>query len=225
VQRANSVTEKRYLLARLAFYDVDCLNLGRYAARMVSNQIQSTAIPTLFSKDGKRITVIPKPMTGEFCRTSYYKTEGTATFVHDQGEEKHPGLIRAQVPHLVTLLVYHSPLQLRAEHREYYVYAPQDFKSAVLLARSLWNKWESHIGHRVLPGPHGLGVEVYPRIDDGSVAEPIDDKFFAEMLKQCDTHEHKKAGDPRDPLAFTILGDDVKIYRTGDFQSGLSVRV
>ena len=83
-------------------------------------------------------------------------------------------LVRAQVPHLVTLIVYTSKFQLVGDTREYFVYAPMDLQQSVKLAFGLWRRWEK-------PRRGVCTVDLredYPKVDDAAVSEPIDDAFF-----------------------------------------------
>ena len=137
-------------------------------------------------------------------------------------EFKHD-LVRAQVPHLVTLIVYESKFQLKGTTREYFVYAPMDIQKSVQLAFKLWRKWEKP--RRAA----GVWIEDmrddYPKVDDAAVSDPIDDNFFAEMWRATFTKKHRCAGLPHDPFAFTCLDPSVKVYRSEDFQKGLRITV
>lgn len=159
----------------------------------------------------------PKPLTGSFCRRAYM----FANVVNELSGTTSRELVRYQQPHVVTLLIYDSKFQLKAKRREYYVYAPSDYKSAVQLALVLWKRWER--------GPKPAHVDDvtgwYPKLEDGAVAEEIDDKTFEEQWRASLGREFRAAGHPGDPFAFTCLNQDVMLYKTSDFQTGLNVRV
>jgi hypothetical protein len=173
----------------------------------------------IYDDSGKVIaTQPPKTLTGEFCRKAYMygMVEHPVTL---ELEEK---LVRHQLPHVVTLLIYDSKLQLTPTRREYYVYAPGDFKSAVTLAIMLWKRWERG------PKPFDVeyrGEEWYPKFEDAVVAEVIDDKCFEEQWRAASSRKFKAAGHPNDPFAFTCLDQDVMLFKTSDFQQGLQVRI
>lgn len=144
-----------------------------------------------------------------------------ANVMNELTEQPERQLVRYQQPHVVTLLIYSSKLQLNATRREYYVYAPSDYKSAVQLALVLWKKWE-----RGLKPEHIHDIsDWYPKIEDGAVAEEIDDITFAEQWQAASVRKFRAAGHPGDPFAFTCLDQDVMLYKASDFQSGLRVRV
>lgn len=132
-------------------------------------------------------------------------------------------VVRAQVPHLVTLLIYSSKFQLQAEPREYFVYAPMDVQHSVKLALKLWRRWEKprRVGDQFVEDLR----DDYPKVDDAAVSEPIDDKFFDEMWRSIRLRNHRAAGNPDDPFAFTCLDRSIKVYRTSDFQKDLVVSV
>lgn len=159
----------------------------------------------------------PKPLTGTFCRQAYMFAE----VMKEDGETSERDLVRYQQPHVVTLLVYDSKFQIDAKRREYYVYAPSDYRSAVQLALVLWKKWERG------PKPHDVDdiSDWYPKIEDAVVAEEIDDETFMEQWRATVSRKHYAAGHPNDPFAFTCLNQDVMLYKTSDFQAGLRVRV
>jgi hypothetical protein len=131
--------------------------------------------------------------------------------------------VRAQVPHLVRLLVYYSKLQLIPDEKEYFVYAPMDYKSSVKIVMRLWRRWEK-------PARPSWDLvtdlnDDYPKVEDAAVSEPIDDNFFAEMWEAARSRKHLKAGHPNDPFAFTCLDPTVKVWRTENFQKDLAVTV
>lgn len=179
----------------------------------------------LYDASGKKLeTPVPNPLTGTFCRSVYYQVATKVDMVNTNGSAGFTvknELVRAQYPHLVTLLVYESKFQLQATRREYFVYAPMDLSSSAKLAVRLWRRWE-----KARRGPDDLILDMnedFPKVDDGVVSEPIDDNFFAEMWRHARQRKHKFAGDPNDPFAFTCLDQDVMVYKTSDFQTGLQV--
>ena len=160
----------------------------------------------------------PRPLKATFCRSAYYQGPTRVEMFGSAGAEavevKHD-LVRAQVPHLVRLLVYRSKFQMQPDEREYFVYAPMDYKSSVKLVMDLWRRWEK---------PRRKGWEFvedlrddYQKVDDAAVSEPIDDKLFDEMWNATKQRNHHKAGHPSDPFAFTCLDPGIKVYRTSDF--------
>lgn len=170
----------------------------------------------IFDSTGKKIAdVPPKPLSATFCKQAHLPF-----MVEDLIGGYKEEMMRIQVPHVVTLLVYESKFQLQATQREYFVYAPPDMKSAVALALKLWKRWEK---------PHSNWFvdksEDYPKVDDAVVAEKIDDNCFAEMWQSACKRKFKAAGHPHDPFAFTCLDPDVMLYKSADFQSGLIVTV
>ena len=158
----------------------------------------------------------PKVGSGAFYRKAHRFADVVNEFTGTTSNE----LVRYQQPHVVTLLMYRSKLQLVATRREYYVYAPSDYKSAVQLALVLWKRWECDPVAK-LDGEDNK----YPKIEDGAVAEEIDDATFEEQWRAASTRKYKAAGNPGDPFAFTCLDQDVMLYKTSDFQSGLNVRI
>ena len=67
--------------------------------------------------------------------------------------------------------------------------------------------------------------DVYPKVDDGIVAEPISDSDYDAHWRDVVKRKHKAAGDPTDPFAFTCLDTDVMVFKTADFQEGLHVTI
>jgi hypothetical protein len=146
-----------------------------------------------------------------------YDADGVA------GDPVRDALVRAQIPYLVTLLMYSSKFQLEATRREYLLYAPMDVKSAAKLAFQLWRRWEK---------PARAEWDVcddlendYPKLDDAAVVEPIDDATFDDQWRSARTRKHRAAGDQDDPFAFTCLDQDVMLFKAADFQQGLRVTV
>lgn len=166
----------------------------------------------------------PRILNGDFCRRAY--KEGPAEVFVDsvtsESSVRH-SLLRAQVPWLVTLLTYDSEFQIEPDYREFFVYAPQEDTYAVKLAADLWRWWWK--GVPIGKDHAGLVIADWPKMDDGAVAEPIDDAFFADTWKYVCKRKHYAAGHPEDPFAFTSTSGDVRIYKSSDFQSGLSVKI
>ena len=173
---------------------------------------------TIYDPSGKKLADRPPvPLSGNFCRRAHLY----ANVWNDLTQQSERQLVRYQQPHVVTLLIYNSRLQLNATRREYYVYAPSDYKSAVQLALVLWKRWER--GPR--PAHIDDNADWYPKLEDGAVAEEIDDSTFEEQWRAASARKFRAAGHPGDPFAFTCLDQDVMLYKTSDFQAGLSVRV
>lgn len=180
----------------------------------------------IFDASGNPMQGPPSPLSATFCRSAHYVGPTRVETVGAGGKirtEVKNDLVRAQVPHLVRLLVYHSKFQVTPDEREYFVYAPMDYKSSVKLVMDLWRRWEK---------PRKKGWEFvedmrddYPKVEDAAVSEPIDDNFFDEMWRAAKQRAHRAAGHPDDPFAFTCLDPTVKVYRTADFQKDLVVTV
>jgi len=177
------------------------------------------SVMPIYDEAGKVIaTQPPQVLSGSFCRKAFMPglVENPITLEY---EEK---LVRHQMPHVVTLLIYNSKLQIQPLRREYYIYAPADHKSAVVLAIMLWKRWERG------PKPFDVeykGADWYPKFEDGAVAEVIDDACFEEMWRAASVRKFKAAGHPGDPFAFTCFDQDVMLFKTPDFQQGLQVRI
>ena len=131
-------------------------------------------------------------------------------------------LVRAQVPYIVTLLIYDSKFQIEPTKREYFVYAPLEIQKAAELAIRLWQRWERPPRPEFLFGDMR---EVFPKVDDGVVGEPITDSVFDEHWADVRKRKHKCAGNPDDPFAFTCLDQDVMLQKLTDFQTGLHVKI
>jgi len=81
----------------------------------------------------------------------------------------------------------------------------------------------------------------WPKVGEGAVAERIDDETFMELWKFAQRKGESKrkitsgivrftpgylaAGHPEDPFAFTDTSGSVRLYRTGDFQNGMDIRI
>jgi hypothetical protein len=181
-----------------------------------------------FDEAGRPIKTLPKVMTGAFARRAFRPGLKEELIVSGDGAGAEAGfrqtMVRAQVPHLVTLLVYKSKFDMVPTQREYFIYAPPDIQGAAQAALMLWRRWEK--GRRGVDAIIGVDIaDDFPKVDDGAVAEPIDDNFFDETWKHVKNKAHKCAGDPRDPWAFTCLDPEVRIYRAEDFQAGLLHRI
>jgi hypothetical protein len=124
------------------------------------------------------------------------------------------------------LLVYKSKFQMEPDKREYFVYAPPKLNSAAEFALRLWRRWEKK-PFRIVRDPKEVPDmrDDWPKVSDGVVAEPVNDKFFRESWKYVKNRRHKAAGHPDDPIAFACLEPEFSIYKTEDFQKDLPVRI
>ncbi len=168
----------------------------------------------------------PKVLSATWCRKTFNKGLARVGTYDDDGRSGDPireALIRAQVPYVVTVLVYGSRFQIEPDKREYFVYAPKEIQKAAELAVRLWQRWERP--PRTEEFIFGDMRDVYPRIDDGVVVEPIQDSDYDAHWADVRRRAHRAAGDPSDPFAFTCLDDDVKVFKSSDFQAGLSVTI
>jgi len=181
---------------------------------------------TLFDHMGRAMKdPPPRVLSAKWCRTAYHIGPARVGLYDDAGR---PGdlireeLVRAQVPYVVTLLVYGSKFEITPTRREYFVYAPLEVQKAAELAFRLWKRWECP------PRPEftfGDMREVFPKVDDGIVAHPISDSDYDAHWKDVSTRKHKAAGKADDPFAFTCLDADVMVFKTADFQEGLRVKI
>ena len=165
---------------------------------------------------------IPKKLSATWMRTAYRQGLARVGLYDADGRSGDPireALVRAQIPYIVTLLIYGSKFEIEPTKREYFVYAPLEIQKAAELAIRLWQRWERPPRGEFLFGDMR---EVYPKVDDGVVAEPITDAFYDEHWKDVQKRAHRAAGLPSDPFAFTCLDQDVKVFKTADFQEGLS---
>ena len=100
----------------------------------------------LYDASGKPLSQRPPiPLTATFCRSAHYQGPTRHDVVVEDGKavtQVKNDLVRAQVSHLVRLLVYRSKFQMQPDEREYFVYAPMDYKSSVKLVMQLWRRWE-----------------------------------------------------------------------------------
>lgn len=164
-------------------------------------------------------------LSAKQMRTYYIQGMARVGKFDDRGQSGDPireSLVRAQVPYIVTLLVYHSKFQIEPTHREYFIYAPMEVQKAAELALRLWQRWERP------PRPEFMFEdlrEVYPKVDDGVVAEPISDSTFDAHWRDVSKRKNKCAGDPEYPFAFTCLDQDVMLQKVTDFQAGLNVKI
>lgn len=157
-------------------------------------------------------------------RTTFYKGPTEHEIVTRDGliqSEVREDLVRAQYPHLVTLCVYSSLFDIEPKYREYFVYAPMDYKNSVRIACELWKRWEKP-WRKKDDVVEDLRLD-FPKVDDAAVSDPIDDKFFDEMWRDVRGRKHHCAGSPLDPFAFTCLDYDVRVHKTSSFQAGLRV--
>lgn len=181
----------------------------------------------LYDSSGKPIKEKqPKPLTASWCRRVYYKGQARVGAYDKDGISTSSPIkeevVRAQIPYVVTLLVYHSKLQIEPTMREYFVYAPLEVQKAAELALRLWQRWERP------PRPEfqfGDMEDIFPKIDDGVVAEPLQDSDYDSHWKDVQKRPHRAAGDPDDPFAFTCLDQDVRVFKVSDFQEGLRVKI
>lgn len=175
---------------------------------------------------GKPIHVLPDYVDADFMRSCFRHTQchlkvDAAGCVISSS----PGLVRAQIPYLVTLLVYESKFQLNPTEQEWVLYAPGDLKSAATVALTMWKRWFK-------PGPsvkqqlEGIDMRTdFPMVSDGVIVEPIDDKFFDECWRYVKNRPHKCSGHPERPWLFKCLEDDFAIYKHTDRQAGLRHRI
>lgn len=167
----------------------------------------------------------PTPLSATWMRRPHYLGPCRVGRYDEHGQEGpliRERLIRAQIPYIVTLLVYHSKFDIQPTAREYFVYAPMEIQKAAEVAVRLWQRWERPPRDEFLLGDMR---EVFPKIEDGIVAEPIGDSDFDSHWKDVLRRKHKAAGDPLDPFAFTCLDQDVRLFKHTDFQSGLAVTI
>ena len=168
---------------------------------------------------------IPRVMSAKWMRTVYRKGLAQVGEYDDmgvRGDHVREALLRAQIPYVVTLLVYESKFQIAPTRREYFVYSPGEQTKAAALALRLWQRWER-------PPREAFVFEdlrdVFPKVDDGICAEPITDKDYDEHWKYVRNKPHRAAGNPEDPFAFTCLDPDVMVFKVTDFQAGLDFRI
>jgi hypothetical protein len=167
----------------------------------------------------------PKMLSATWCRKAYNKGLARVGQFDENGRSGDPireSLVRAQIPYVVTLLVYASKFEISPTRREYFLYAPMEVQKAAELGFRLWRRWE----RPPRPEFNFENLEdTYPKVDDGIVAEPIADSDYATHWKDVSKRKHKAAGDPEDPFAFTCLDSDVMVFKTADFQEGLNVTI
>jgi hypothetical protein len=193
---------------------------------MPARKVPRIAVRNVWDEAGKPIHILPDHLTADFMRSTFRKV-GAELKVDSSGSvsKSHPGLVRAQIPYLVTLYVYKSKFQLTPLEQEWLVYAPGDLKSAATNALTLWKRWFKP-GRKEGEAASGILMENdFPLVDDGVVVEPIDDKFFDECWRYVRNRPHKAAGHPEQPWLFTCLEDDFRIYQHTDRQAGLTYRI
>ncbi len=172
-----------------------------------------------------RTDKIPDVLSATYCQGCFYKGNARVGKFDKDGHAGDPireELVRAQVPYAVTLIIYESKFQIEPTKREYFVYAPLEVQKAAEIAIRLWQRWERP------PRPEFIFEdmrEVYPKVGEGVVAQPIGDEDFAQHWKYVRTKKYKAAGHPDDPFAFTCLDQDVIAFKTSDFQQGLIVKI
>lgn len=180
-------------------------------------------VRNLFDKYGKPIPVLPDHITAEFMRSTFRKGGRTLVVGADSlSVSFDEGLVRAQIPYLVTLYVQRSLLV--REEMEWLVYAPADLKSAATTALTLWKRWFKPARPPGEASPPDLATD-YPLVRDGVVVEPVDDKFFDECWRYVCKRQHRAAGHPHEPWLFTCLDPDFKVYNHTDRQQGLIHRI
>jgi hypothetical protein len=183
-------------------------------------------VQNVFDADGRPIHVLPDYIDADFMRSCFRKSKGVLSVDAEGGViTSSPGLVRAQIPYLVTLLVYKSKFQLTPIEQEWILYAPGDLKSAATNALTMWKRWFKP-DRKPWEAPSGILMEDdFPMVSDGVIVEPIDDKFFDECWRYVKNRPHKSAGHPDKPWLFTCLEDDFAIYRHTDRQAGLRHRI
>lgn len=163
----------------------------------------------------------PAAASAKFYRGLYYKGPTRVRPFDPTGASGSPiqeELVRAQVPQLVTLLVYRSKFDISPLEREYYVYAPQEQTMAAELALRLWQRWEKP--PREEEFAFGDMNDMYPKVGEGAIAEPLTDEDYDEHWADVRKRAHRAAGDPSHPFAFTCLDNDVRLYKIVDRQAG-----
>lgn len=168
---------------------------------------------------------VPRVLSATWCKKVFYKGLSRVGEFDKDGRSGDPireELVRAQFPQVAVLLVYDSKFQITPTQREYYVYAPQEPQKAAELALRLWQRWERPPRPEFLFGDMR---EVFPKVEDGVVVHPISDEIFEEHWKDAQRRRHKAAGKQDDPFAFTCLDQDVRLFKTSDFQEGLRVKI
>lgn len=175
---------------------------------------------------GRPIHVLPDYVTADFMRSCFRKVSAELK-VDASGSviTSNPGIVRAQIPYLVTLHVYNSKFQLTPIEQEWFTYSPGDLQSAAKAVMLNWKRWFKP-GRKPGEAPSGILMQDdFPLLEDGAVIEPIDDKFFDECWSYVRNRPHKSAGHPEQPWLFTCLEEDFKIYRHTDRQAGLIHRI
>lgn len=184
------------------------------------------AVRGVCDASGKPIEILPDYVDAHFMRSTFRKSKGVLKVDSEGGIIRSaPELVRAQIPYLVTLLVYKSKFQMNPEEQEWILYAPGDLKSAATQAMMMWKRW--YKPDRA-PGVAASGIlmeEDFPMLSDGVIVEPIDDKFFDECWRYVRGRSHKSAGHPERPWLFTCTDGDFAIYRHTDRQAGLRYRL
>lgn len=132
-------------------------------------------------------------------------------------------IVRAQVPYVVSILMYRSKFEIEPTRREYCVYAPMEIQKAAEVAIRMWQRWEGPRQSDQLK--FGDMNDLYPKFEDGVVAEPIDDASYDAHWADVRRRKHRCAGNPDDPFVFTCTDQDVMLFKTADFQTGLHTRI
>lgn len=169
---------------------------------------------------------LPAVLSATFCKRCFYQGPARVGKYDDHGVSGDPireSLVRAQVPYVVTLLIYESKFQIAPTEREYFVYAPLDVQKGAEIAMRLWQRWEK-------PPRDGEFLfgdmrEIYPKVGEGVAATPIGDEDFASHWADVRKRPYRAAGDPEDPFAFTCLDQDVRLFKVADFQADHRVKI
>lgn len=190
--------------------------------RTPNREAPRVSVKGLYDEYGAPITVLPDFVSCDFVRRTYRKVKGEIkTTANGSADLSDPGMVRAKIPYLVTLMVYHSQFQIAPKEQEWFIYAAGDLKSAAYEAMSLWKRWFKP-RNKVQIDDMELD---FPMLADGVVIEPIDDKFFDESWEYVKRKRHRKAGDPDRPWLFVCLDDAFSIYKSTDRQAGLRHRI
>lgn len=183
----------------------------------------------------------PRVLSGDFCRRAYFKGNVAHKNEAEAKLDIAPGLVRYQVPWLVSLLHYDSPLQMEPQRLEMHIYAPPKESVAAKAAYELWRWWWKDVPTHGATVEQELAAPEYPKIEDGMVAEVTDDATFMDAWKFASrkgpakrmeiggirrfTPGYLAGGHPMDPWCFIDMSGDVRIFKSTDFQSGLQLKL
>ncbi len=196
-------------------------------SQMPKRRAPRIGVTGVVDASGKPITVLPDHIDALFMRRVYRRTKGILKVDAEGGIIRSDAqLVRAQIPYLVTLLVYGSRFQMNPTEQEWILYAPGDLKSAATVALQMWKRWFKP-DRKPGEAPSGLLLQNdFPLIGDGVIVEPIDDKFFDECWNYIRKRKHKCAGHPERPWLFTCSdSNDFAVYKHTDRQAGLRYRL